>query len=335
MRILAGVAIPFTMLFLSGCGGGGSVGSSSLPVTTSPTITTPNNVQKATAAFSISIPLGPVTPSATSRSPQFVSPGTSTVYISLEDTPGHGKSSFSYTEPVNSTNCTTTSTVETCTFAVQMPLGSDSFSILTTNSTNVSLAYTTAGTTVTLDGANNATFGGQGMLSPIIAGATAAYAFQVIANEPSNSPPVPAVTVTPVDASGDTLSLVETTNAPYGDAISTVTATQTIGEFSLETNAHGRIAYISPPENSQMLTSDGRYGSLVETGNGTTSPFTTTLTLATPAVQYTQTELPQLPSATLTVPASASSLSISCQFLAMPPATEPCPGTASTGFTLH
>ena len=106
-------------------------------------------MQKAPATFSITIPARGAATSQSSRKVQYVAPTTAAVYISLEDTPGHGNATFSFTEQINSTNCTTTSEGEGCSFTAQVPIGTDDFSILTTDANNVPLGYTNGTTTIT------------------------------------------------------------------------------------------------------------------------------------------------------------------------------------------
>ena len=332
------LAVPFAVLataLITSCSGGGSsptptsVGSASIPSATgSPGSSTPSNAQKSSATFSITIPAAGAGTIASSRATQFVAPSTTTIYISLEDTPGHGNATFSYTEAVNAKNCTLALGAETCTFNVQVPIGTDYFSILTTDANNIPLGYATPNGTITAGGSN--TLGSEGQLSPIIAKAIPQYAFQTIS---TMIPPAPAVTTTVYDAAGNLLSLFPTANNPFGNAYSSVTATQTVGQFTAVINAHGRIVATSSPENTVTYGVQGGALFIVEAGNGTTNAFSTTLALSTPAVQFTRTEFPQLPSAALTVPPSSSSLTLTCTFPTAQPTTDPCPGTASA--TIH
>jgi len=128
--------------------------------------------------------------------------------------------------------------------------------------------------------------------------------------------------------------LTITGDAPFGDALSSVGVSQSVGAFEEWINAHGRIVSTSAPESSVTLAAAGGTPYLIETGNGTTAAFTTTLTFATPAVAFTQTEFPQLPSPTVSVPPSSSSLTLTCQFLTPAPTSDPCPGTAPATINL-
>jgi hypothetical protein len=340
----------FAAAFMTSCGGwGGSsavsgastgTGTGTVPGASGSAGTTASGAQVTNAAFTLAISPSTTftTTSATNRSPQYVAPTTKTVYISLEDTPGHGNATFSFTEHVNSTNCTTSGGAESCTFNVQVPIGTDSFSILTTDTNNIPLGYATAGITVTSGGSN--TLGPQGAVSPIIAKATSQYAFQAIPiSNPISGPvvltTVPTITATAFDADGDTLSLGFTGDAPLGDAYSSLTETESIGQFEAVVVAHGYyVGSKSAPEQTVSFGASAATTYLDMIGNGTTSAFTTTITTTTPAVTFTQTEFPQLPPGGLSVPASSTTLTLTCLFPTPMPTTDPCPGTASAAINL-
>jgi hypothetical protein len=327
----------------SACGGGGSSGTAPAnltPVVSTPSVTTPSNAQRAPASFTITIPLSAATSSSSSRSPQSVSPSTATVYVSLQNSPGHGNPTFSYILQVNATNCTVADGNQTCTFSVQLPIGTDSLSILTASATGVPLDYSTGlNLTVTAAGPNQLS-SGEGDLSPIIAKATAQYAFQQIGIDPQSGSAVMAAAISTqaFDAAGDAISLASGINLPVRLPVSSITATQTIGQFTFVTvnvRHDGFINSTSAPENSVTYGVSGLTQYLVEVGNGTTNSFTTTVTLSTPQVQYTQVEFPQLPAAGLTVPAQSTTLSLTCQFPTTPTGSDPCPGAVSVPISIY
>jgi hypothetical protein len=287
----------------------------------------------------LNLPYGGASTSGQVRSTTSVSPATTTVYVSLQDSPGHGNPTFSFTLQVNSTNCTVANGYQSCAFTIQLPIGTDSLSILTTNANGVPLDYGTDLTlTVTAAGPNQL-FPGEGNLSPIIAKATAQYAFQNIGiDSQGNTVTVPAISTQPFDAAGDAVSFGTVTTQPYGITLSSVTATQSVGQFTFVTvnvRHASMINSTSAPENSVTYGASGLAQYLVEVGNGTTNAFTTTVTLSTPEVQYTNLEFPQLRSPTLTVPPSSSALSLTCQFSSPTPTTDPCPGTASANIGIY
>src|ERR1700677_2969463 len=118
----------FVLLALSACGsGGGSSGAqpSVLPAPNTGSASRSNGVAM-TLSFTLAYASGTTTSSST-RGPMLVSPSTTAIYISLETTAGQGNSTFSYAEPVNATVCPN----ETCSYSIQMPVGSDLIPILT------------------------------------------------------------------------------------------------------------------------------------------------------------------------------------------------------------
>jgi hypothetical protein len=333
MKGISVAAVLFATALLVDCGGGGgSVPSSATPAIGSSAGIVPAQTSSGKATFTISIPLGSATQSSR-RTPQYVAPTTSILYLSLEDSPGHGNATFSYTEQLNSSTCTVANNVETCSFSVVVAVGTETFSILTTDSHNVPLSYSNFQATINPNGTSNV--GPPSQLNPIIANVIPAYAFQAIASAPTPVAPVPAVTTTAYDADGNALSLFITGDAPFGDASNTYTATQSVGEFMVEINAHGRIVDTSAAENTFTGGVSAGQNVIVEIGNGTATPFTTTITETTPAVQFTKGEFPTLSSATVSVPASSNAITLTCQFTSSTPATDPCPGTASVTFPIH
>jgi hypothetical protein len=322
----------FALVLLVDCGGGGPAPSSVVPTTSSAGAVTPAQVTSGKATFTISIQLGSPTQS-TARKPQYVAPTTSILYLSLEDSPAHGDARFSYTEQLNSSICTVANSVETCSFTAVVPVGTETFSILTTDSANVPLSYSNFQATINANGTSNV--GPQSELDPIIAKVVPSYAFAAIASAPAPVAPVPAITTSAFDADGNALSLLITADSPFGDATNTYTATQNAGQFEVAINAHGRIVDTSSPENVFIGGVGGGQNFIVEIGNGTTAPFTTTLTETTPAVQYTKAEFPTLPSATVNVPASSNAIALTCQFPNAAPAADPCPAVSAVSFPIH
>jgi hypothetical protein len=272
------------------------------------------------AAFSIGIPLGSAIGASVARSAQFASPSTANIYIALQSSDGHGDPAFSYAEKIDSTSCTMTPTERLCTYKVVMPVGSDTFSILTTNGAGVPLTYANFAGIVGVDGTLTRVAPDGNELGGIIAGAVASYAYRAIA---SGYPAEPVVTVAVADAAGDALPLGLTSDSPQGDTISTYTATQDVGWFDEEIVTSAPVTFAGPASTYQGGSS-ARAIFLHEIGTGAPGRFTTHITVTTPQVQYTNVEFPMLPTSTATVPASSSSLTLMCTFLTPAPAANPC-----------
>jgi hypothetical protein len=207
-------------------------------------------------------------------------------------------------------------------------------SILTANASSVPLDYIgSAPIAVTVAGPNSL----NAALSPIIAKAVPSYVFEKI-NGGNVSLPLIAAAV--YDASGDP-AIMTATSSPY----SLVNVSQTVGNFDTiaELNS-GQGGYDSNGPISAGTVAQFPYptqhgGFALELGNGTTTAFTTVVSLSTPLVQFTQTEFPQLAPAGLTVPASANSITLTCLFPSspiVPPglSSDPCPGTAPVNINL-
>ena len=254
-----------------------------------------------------------------------LSPSTTSIYVSLENTPGYGNSTFSYAESVNATTCRNGN----CSYSILMPVGSDLISILTTGTGNVPLDYAgSVAFTVTAAGPNTLTVD----LSAIVAKAVPSYAF---AQFNGSTPSYPLVTLSAgYDAVGDVLPTSGT--FPDGGIYSQINVSQTVGTFdTINALNSGNGSYLvaagpiaAGSSTAFPLSEHGGY--VVELGNGTTSAFSTTVTFATPLVQFTQTEFPALPVATVSVPASSNALMLTCQFPSSPLAagglsSNPCP----------
>jgi hypothetical protein len=173
-------------------------------------------------------------------------------------------------------------------------------------------------------------------LQPIVAKAVPSYAFQQFNGSGASYPLVSASAV--YDAVGDAIATSGT--FPLGAPYSQINVSQTAGTFdTIAALNSGQGSYqvlagpIAAGSSTQfVLAEHGGYA--LELGAGNTSWFTTTVTMSTPQVQFTQTEFPQLPTATITVPASSNSICLSCRFTASPTApgglaTNPCTVTAS------
>jgi hypothetical protein len=277
-----------------------------------------------TLSFTLAYASGTTTSSST-RGPMLVSPSTTAIYISLETTAGQGNSTFSYAEPVNATVCPN----ETCSYSIQMPVGSDLISILTAYTGNLPLDY--AGSvpfTVTAAGPNTLTVA----LSAIVAKAVPSYAF---APFNGSTPSYPLVTPSAAyDAAGDVLPTFGT--FPQGGIYSQINVSQTAGTFDtinaldLGQGSYEIAAGPITAGNSTVFPLSEHGGYVVELGDGTTNAFSSTVTFATPLVQFTQTEFPALPVATVSVPASSNAITLTCQFPGSPLAagglsSNPCP----------
>jgi hypothetical protein len=270
-----------------------------------------------------------------------ISPATSMIYVTLQNSDGSGNSAFSYALAVSSTSCTSSSGNDNCSYTVQLPIGADVVEVLTTNAANAPLDYSQpVNFTVTAAGPNTLGLA----LSPIIARAVPAYAFQQFNGSTGYYPLVSLSSVT--DAAGD--AIANAGEYPNGYPYSQINVSQTAGTFDfIEAGDVGRGSYLvaagplaAGTSTPLVLAAHGSY--VVELGNGTTSSFTTVVTVATPAVQFTTVQFPSLPS-TATVPASSNSISLTCQIPTSPIssnggagglASDPCPAAVPLGLTV-
>jgi hypothetical protein len=308
---------------VSACGAGASnPPANTMPVIASTSPSSAGALNSAAATLTVVIPLAGASALQQGRSALYVAPSTANIYISLQDSAGHGNPIFSVAEQVNSQNCTTTATAKTCTFTVPLPIGADTLSILTSGSDNVPLAYSNFPATVNADGSVHVAPGALN-LGGIIAKAIATYNFGPISSNAANAPR-PTLDVVASDAAGNQLSLLLGSDAPFGDTVGAFTVSQNIGQFVVYTDLSGFPGAISPAESTASSSVTRREIYFVETGNGTSNTFTTAITTATAQTQYTKTEFPPLPFATVTVPASSTTLTLTCQFASATPATNPC-----------
>jgi hypothetical protein len=111
------LALALGLSLLAGCGGGGS-GSSNVPGTAK------TQAKTATGSVVISIPTGTTTAqtSRTVRYPQFVSPGASSVALSI-----NGAADTLFDVSATSTLCTTVAGLRNCSISFGAPAGADTF----------------------------------------------------------------------------------------------------------------------------------------------------------------------------------------------------------------
>jgi hypothetical protein len=294
----------------------------------------PGSAQTIGAAATITFTLSPssgASANSSSRSPMTVSPSTKTIYVALQNTAGNGNSTFAYTLPVNATSCSGSS--GNCTYTIQLPIGNDLVSILAVNALDVPLDYAGSVPFAVVANAPNML---RVALQPILAKAVPSYAFQQFNGSSAYYPLVSASAV--YDAVGDAIATSGT--FPLGAPYSQINISQTAGMFdTIAALNSGQGSYqvlagpIAAGSSTQfVLAEHGGYA--LELGTGNASWFTTTVTMSTPQVQFTQTEFPQLPTPTITVPASSNAICLSCRFTAGPItpgglAANPCTSTAS------
>ena len=323
------VALSATVV-LPACGGGGSTPAATLPTSTIPTASSPT----VKASFTITLPLSAASASSIKRSPQLVVPQTKTLYFALQNAPGVGNAQYAFTFPIDSTHCMASADgmSQSCSYSATVPIGLDTFHLLTTDAKGIPLAYdpNIVGT-VNADGSglNGVVFD----LQPIIGKGVSTYKFQVYTTIHSSATSLPGITTAFFDADGNALSETVTNESPFGTAFSTVTVTQDIGQFQ---PALGSVAGANvSPTNTLTFGAMGNFGAILqEIGDGTTAPFTANITTTTPAVSFTSTEFPTL-TAAAALPASSTSFSLTCQFTTTTPTVDPCPGTATISIPIH
>jgi hypothetical protein len=327
---------------LAACGGGGggsSGGQSNVLPTTTPPITGSSPQAKgvsATLSFALSNDAAATT-SSSSRKPMTVSPSTKTFYLTVQNPDGSGNALWSDALAVNSTNCPSN-----CSYTVQLPIGADTIALLAVDANNVPLDYSGAiPFTVTANAPNAVTL----LLSPIIANAVPFYAFKEFNGSSVSYPLVTLSALT--DADGYAMPVAGLFNDGY--PYSQINVSQTAGTFDTiaALNSGGGSYQIEAGPiaagTSTTFPLTLHSGYVVETGNGTSSTFTTIVTFATPAVSFTATQFPGLPS-TAVVPPSSNSISLTCQIPTspIPPnegpgglAWDPCPIGAPVGITVR
>ena len=147
-KLLASVLAAF---ILSACGGGG--GGNSLPAA-SKSVTQ----SKVTGSVVISIPVASTTTQSLTRAvryPQFVSPGASSVELSI-----NGGADTNFDVSPTSSLCTTVSGLRNCTLTFSAPAGNDTFAFLIfggPNGTGSQLASATSSQTIAAGAAFNFT----------------------------------------------------------------------------------------------------------------------------------------------------------------------------------
>jgi hypothetical protein len=155
-----------SILLLAGCGGGGSGGATPQPHPTALPTNTPTSNYKNVASLTLTIPLK-AKPGSDLRHPQYVSPSTTELVVNVNAVNGGAPPSWVTPNPqtvnlIVGTNCTTTSTTETCTVStIPAPPGTVNYTFTVTDGTNAlatfagdkSIAQGTSNTlSVTLEG---------------------------------------------------------------------------------------------------------------------------------------------------------------------------------------
>jgi hypothetical protein len=175
----AAVALAFVLL--AGCGGGGG-GSSSVPAGSH----TSTQSKAATGSVVISIPVASTTTQSLSRTvryPQFVSPGASSVELSI-----NGGPDTNFDVSATSSLCTTVSGLRNCTLSFAAPSGNDTFAFLIfsgPNGTGNQLASATSSQTIAAGAAFNFTVALNAAIGTLLISITASHGASNCAAEPT------------------------------------------------------------------------------------------------------------------------------------------------------
>jgi hypothetical protein len=338
LRLFAASLVSMTF---AACGGGGGSQPTPIGVTggsasvTVPTASTPRQP----ATFTVTVPrsAGASTAASNARSAQYVSPSTAEFYISLQDAPGVGDRTYSFTENVDSTHCTGAGTTQVCSYTEQVPTGTDVFSIVAASGgpDPTPLSYAGVVNAANPDGGPvSATIGSTGTnaiqadLAPIAATAPGSYLFTSL-NLFTAAPSLPYFTLQFLDLGGNALPERGNGSEFNGFFVNPVTISDT-SPFTAE------LLYVMPTE-----------GLSIPLGTSYTfpepQPFyldlngfvgTQTITITVPPVQISQTEFPQLPTSTLNAPGWSQSYTITCA-TETDPTVSPCSsGTVPATFTI-
>jgi hypothetical protein len=328
----------FAAVSLAACGGGGSsAGQTNIVPATTPAITgSTSQSNGASATLSISVS-NPSATTSSARKPAAVSPSTKTLYLTVQNPNGSGNPVWSDALAVNSTNC-----ASNCSYTVELPIGADTLALLAIDANNVPLDFSGAiPFTVSATGPNTLNL----IMNPIIASAVPLYAFEEFNG---GSMAYPLVTLSALaDADGDAIAVSGQYNDGY--PYSQINVSQTAGTFdtvaALDSGGGSYQIEAGPiaagTSTTYPLALHGGY--VVETGNGTSNAFSTTLTFATPSVTFTATQFPGLPSSAV-VPPSSHSTSLTCTIPTSPIpanggagglASDPCPAGAPVGITVR
>jgi hypothetical protein len=174
-------ALALALVLLAGCGGGGG-GSSSVPAASQ---AAPQS-KVATGSVVISIPVASTTTQSLTRHvryPQFVSPGASSVELSV-----NGGTDTNFDVSSTSSLCTTVAGLRNCTLSFGAPAGSDTFAFLIfagPNGTGSQLASATSSQTIVAGAAFNFTVALNAAIGTLLISITPAHGNATCQAEPT------------------------------------------------------------------------------------------------------------------------------------------------------
>jgi hypothetical protein len=230
---------------LAGCGGGGG-GSSAVPGGSQT-----KSQSKVTGSVVISIPVASTTTQSLSRAvryPQFVSPGASSVELSI-----NGGTDTNFDVSPTSSLCTTVSGLRNCTLSFGAPAGNDTFAFLIfsgPNGTGNQLASATSSQTIAAGAAFNFTVALNAAIGTLLIQITASHGASNCAAEPTYETQniinegcagSGVVTVAVEDPSGAPI----TGSAPYAVPINFTTNDPTITASPVQITAPGQTETVS------------------------------------------------------------------------------------------
>jgi hypothetical protein len=241
------IAAGLSCVVVTACGGGaGSQTTPAAALSTGATSSASAPIKAAT--FTVTVPVSSTASgtSSTARSLQYVSPATTVFYISLQDSPGIGDPTYSFTENVDSTHCThPTEYSDVCTYTEQVPLGTDLFSIVAASGGSSSEPLSYAGV---LNSANSgggpisATITAAGPnaisadLAPVVASAPGTYQFITLSLYAA--PNLPYFNVAFHDAGGDDAPAPGNGNESNSTLVAPVTVSDTTPFYCGYRNVH-------------------------------------------------------------------------------------------------
>jgi hypothetical protein len=311
---------------LAACGGGGgggsSVGSSVgavMPATAPEAPVTVSMARSVTGAARMTASSG--------RSVQSMPESTTTVYLALQTSPGHGSPTYSFKRTVSSTNCSVSDAGDYCSFTIKLPVGNDTVSILATGGNGKPVAYSAVdgAVNVTQSGTNTIEVGN--FIGPVIAKVVPSYVFEPFLSTTSSSP---VVVFKSYDSSGgQDLGLSYFAEPPFSFAyFKSITVTQTKGTFSLYTTGSIPQLKSGPEQTASLDLGSPGAQAIVEDGTGKNKAFTTTVTATNAKMVFRKTQFPSLDD-DLTLPEKSRSITLTCTFASGPPfAADPCQGAA-------
>jgi hypothetical protein len=238
-------ALALALVLLAGCGGGGG-GASAVPGGTQT-----KSQSKVTGSVVISIPVASTTTQSLTRAvryPQFVSPGASSVELSI-----NGGTDTNFDVSTTSSLCTTVSGLRNCTLSFAAPAGNDTFAFLIfagPNGTGNQLASATSSQTIAAGAAFNFTVALNAAIGTLLISITASHGSSNCVAEPSyeiqnvineGCAGSGAVTVAVEDPSGAPI----TGSAPYAVPINFTTNDPSITASPAQITAPGQTETVS------------------------------------------------------------------------------------------